>query len=46
MTSKGKATSLDLAHLAGVSQPTGSRALRGSPMGTAETRERLLRIAR
>ena len=29
MTIKGKATSLDIAHLAGVSQPTVSRALRG-----------------
>lgn len=46
MTIRGKATSLDIAHLAGVSQPTVSRALRGSPMVNAETRERILAIAR
>ncbi len=46
MTIRGKATSLDIAHLAGVSQPTVSRALRGSPMVNQETRERILRIAR
>lgn len=46
MTIRGKATSLDIAHLAGVSQPTVSRALRGSPMVNPETRERILRIAR
>ena len=46
MTIRGKATSLDIAHLAGVSQPTVSRALRGSPMVNQETRERILKIAR
>lgn len=46
MTIRGKATSLDIAHLAGVSQPTVSRALRGSPMVNEETRQRILAIAR
>ncbi|MET0289808.1 MAG: LacI family DNA-binding transcriptional regulator [Pseudoxanthomonas sp.] len=45
MPIRGKATSLDIAHLAGVSQPTVSRALRGSPMVSEETRRRVLAIA-
>src|SRR6476469_597703 len=44
--SKEKATSLVIAHLAGVSQPTVSRALRGSPMVNEVTRARILKIAR
>jgi len=43
---KDKATSLVIAHLAGVSQPTVSRALRGSPMVNEATRNRILKIAR
>ena len=43
---KDKATSLVIAHLAGVSQPTVSRALRGSPMVNEATRSRILKIAR
>ena len=43
--SKQKATSLVIAHLAGVSQPTVSRALRGSPMVNETTRKRIQKIA-
>lgn len=43
--SRDKATSFDIAHLAGVSQPTVSRALRGSPMVSEETRQRIRAIA-
>jgi len=43
---KRKTTSLDVAYLAGVSQPTVSRALRGDPSVKADTRRRIIDIAR
>ena len=43
---KGKATSFDIAHYAGVSQSTVSRALRGSPLVNEETRRKVVEVAR
>lgn len=42
---KSKATSFDIAHLAGVSQSTVSRALSDSPLVNPETRDKIKRIA-
>ena len=43
---KGKATSFDIAHYAGVSQSTVSRALRNSHLVNEETRKRVFDIAK
>jgi len=43
---KGKATSFDIAYLAGVSQSTVSRALRNSPAVNQETKDKIFAIAK
>ncbi|WP_440053323.1 LacI family DNA-binding transcriptional regulator [Pseudoalteromonas sp. T1lg65] len=43
---KGKATSFDIAHYAGVSQSTVSRALRNSPLVNEETRRKVHEVAK
>ncbi|WP_343860147.1 LacI family DNA-binding transcriptional regulator [Aliiglaciecola litoralis] len=43
---RSKATSFDIAHLAGVSQSTVSRALRDSPLVNQETKDKVKAIAR
>jgi len=43
---RGKPNSLDIAHRAGVSQATVSRALRGSPLVSEATRQKVEQIAR
>ena len=43
---KGKATSFDIAYMAGVSQSTVSRALRDSPAVNQETKDRIFAIAK